>query len=616
MGTHPIFESDFDCLTERSSLVVWNREMSGKPEKYQAVEFDVPKVDADGNPISKSEQKRMIKELKKKKEAEEKAKKKAEAAAANPQAEKAKAPGDGEENLTPNQYTEIRKKKLDEIRSKGVNPYPHKFNVTTGLQEFCSKYSSIEAGGRSDDVVSVAGRIYSMRASGAKLVFYDLRAEGSKIQIMASMNDYSSPEEFSEIIAQVRRGDIVGVRGCPGKTKKGELSIFPKEMQVLTPCLHMLPKLHQGLKDKETRFRQRYLDLIMNSEVRQKFITRAQIIQYVRRYLGDQGFLEVETPMMTMLAGGATAKPFVTHHNDLNMDLFMRVAPELYLKMLAVGGYDRVFEIGKNLRNEGIDMPHNPEFTACEFYMAYADADDLMKITENMLSGMVKAITGDYKVKFHPEGPEGPEWEADFTPPFKRFYMFPELEKILKVKLPKPTELHTEAARAALDKLCVANNVDCSAPRTSARLLDKLVGEYLEEQSISPTFICDHPQVMSPLAKWHRDQPGLTERFELFVFKKEIANAYTELNDPKVQRERFNQQAQDAAAGDDEAQPVDENSCVSLEYGLPPTGGWGLGVDRLTMFLTNSNNIKEVILFPAMKPEDQEKEEDNKEEAK
>merc|ERR1711976_959338 len=225
MGTHPIFESDFDCLTERLSLIV--REMSGKPEKYQAVEFDVPKVDADGNPISKSEQKRMIKELKKKKEAEEKARKKAEAAAVNPQAEKPKAPGDGEENLTPNQYTEIRKKKLDEIRNKGVNPYPHKFNVTTGLQEFCSKYSSIEAGGRSDDVVSVAGRIYSMRASGAKLVFYDLRAEGSKIQIMASMAAYQSEQAFSDVIAQIRRGDVVGVKGHPGKTKKGELSIIP-----------------------------------------------------------------------------------------------------------------------------------------------------------------------------------------------------------------------------------------------------------------------------------------------------------------------------------------------------------------------------------------------------
>lgn len=264
----------------------------------------------------------------------------------------------------------------------------------------------------------------------------------------------------------------------------------------------------------------------------------------------------------------------------------------------------RVYEIGRQFRNEGIDLTHNPEFTTCEFYMAYADYNDILQMTEDLLSGMVKSIHGTYKIKYHPDGPEGQEMEIDFTPPFRRVSMIKTLEEELNVKFPSLETLNSKETNDFLNKLCIKHNVECPPPRTSARMLDKLVGDFIEEKCINPTFICDHPQVMSPLAKYHRSIPGLTERFELFIMKKEVCNAYTELNDPMVQRERFEQQAADKAAGDDEAQLIDETFCTALEYGLPPTGGWGMGIDRLTMFLTDMNNIKEVLLFPAMKPDD------------
>lgn len=601
----------------QAASVSSSRNLEGAPPALlEAIQIAADAAAEEG--LSKNELKRRQKAHRKAIEAAEKAVARAEAAVKREKKEGASknnkstdatpALSDAGENMDmdPSQYIANRKAIVQKLKDSGANPYPHKFSVSSTVPAFIARFSdAVEPGQQLDDpVVSLAGRIYSKRAASSRLLFYDMRADGAKVQIIADASRGGAT--FYDDHNLLRRGDIIGVRGTPGKSRKGEFSIFATQVELLSPCLHMLPRPEQGLSDSEVRYRQRYLDLIVNQENRIIFSRRAHIIRFIRRYLEDRDFLEVETPMMSSLPGGATAKPFTTHHNDLNATMFMRVAPELYLKMLVIGGLNRVFEIGRNFRNESIDLTHNPEFTACEFYAAFLDYSDLMEITEDMVSSLVKDVTGEHVVSYHPDGKDGREVKMDFTPPFKRISMITGLEERLRTVLKNdsfaiPQDLEAENTREFLVDLHTKLELECEEPHTIPRLLDSLVGEYLEPECVNPTFICDHPQIMSPLAKWHRDMPGMTERFELFANGKEICNAYTELNDPQVQRDRFRVSQKEKTSGDDEAMVHDEDFCVALEYGLPPTAGWGLGIDRLTMMLTDNYSIKEVLLFPAMK---------------
>jgi lysyl-tRNA synthetase class 2 len=436
--------------------------------------------------------------------------------------------------------------------------------------------------------VSVAGRIISFRDQG-KAAFGHIQDADGKIQIYLR-RDTLGDERYNEAMEILDIGDIVGIDGELFRTMTGELTVEVKEFKLLAKSLRALPEKWHGLKDVELRYRRRYVDLIANPKAREIFKIRYKAIKSLREFLENEGFIEVETPILQSVASGAMAKPFITHHNALDIDMYLRIAPELYLKMLIVGGFNRVYELGRNFRNEGIDTTHNPEFTMVEFYAAYMDYNDLMELTEKLMRKILLDTVGKLKIVWDGQ-------ELDFSKPFRRLRFFDALKE--KTGKDKEFFLNEEKARAFAKEVGIPK----ADTLTHLKILDKLFEYFIEEDLVQPTFVIDFPKILSPLAKTHREDPDLVERFELIVNKQEIANAYTELNDPEDQRERFLQQLKEKAAGDEEAMDVDENFLTALEYGLPPTGGEGIGIDRLVMMLTDSPSIREVILFPTLRPE-------------
>lgn len=492
-----------------------------------------------------------------------------------------------EEQVELNELLLIRRKKLDELRKLGVDPFGKKFVRGHQAGEILSTYNdkSTEQLDELHVAVSLAGRIMQKRGMG-KASFAHIQDLTGRIQIYVREDQVG--EEKYKAFDLLDLGDIVGVRGYVFKTKTGETSIKVSELEVLSKSLYPLPEKFHGLKDVEMRYRQRYVDLIVNPDVQQTFILRSRIIQSMRRYLDNLGYLEVETPTLHAIAGGATARPFITHHNALDMQLYMRIAIELHLKRLIVGGLEKVYEIGRVYRNEGISTRHNPEFTMIELYEAYADYLDIMKLTEELIASIAKDVLGTTLINYQGK-------EIDLSPSWRRVSMVDAIREVVGVDF--SVEMSDEEAH----RLAKEHKVPVEPSMTFGHIVNQFFETFVEETLIQPTFVYGHPVAISPLAKKNETDPRFTDRFELFIVAREHANAFTELNDPIDQRERFESQLQEREQGNDEAHMMDEDFIRALEYGMPPTGGLGIGIDRLVMLLTDSPSIRDVLLFPLMR---------------